>query len=407
MKTVVLAGAASVAAAKTYMAEKFDAGWEKRWTVGSEWKSAAEMGEWKATAGETPGKGYEKDLGIQTSEDARFYSLTAPLDSTFDNKGKDLVIGYTVKQENTVDCGGAYIKLLPPGFDAKKFGGDTPYGVMFGPDVCGTSTRKTHVILTYKGKNYLTKKNVRVETDRGIPHRYQLVIHPNQTYAVTIDGKEAESGSLLEDFDFLPPKTIKDPSDVKPKDWVDSAEMDDPTDVKPAGHDDIPAKIADPEATKPADWDDEEDGEWEHPQIDNPEYKGAWKAKRIPNPAYKGPWVQKDMPNPEYAEDAEIYNVCSKPGCSAVGFELWQVKAGTIFDDIIVTDSLAEAAAFAAETFDKKAPLEKEAYEAAEAKKRAEEEAARAEAAKKAEAEKPASGDDEDEDEDADDKDEL
>jgi calreticulin len=37
-----------------------------------------------------------------------------------------------------------------------------------------------------------------------------------------------------------------------------------------------------------------------------------------------------------------------------VGFELWQVKSGTIFDDIIVTDSLAEAQEYAASTFGKK-----------------------------------------------------
>ena len=133
--------------------------------------------------------------------------------------------------------------------------------------------------------------------------------------------------------------------------------------------------------TFPSPADDEEDGTWEVPEIDNPAYKGAWHAKRIPNPAYKGPWVQKDIPNPEYKEDKDIYHVCAP--CTAVGFELWQVKSGTIFDDIIVTDSLAEAQAFAAETFDKKAPKEKEAFEAAEKKKRDEEEAAR----KKAEAE--------------------
>ena len=248
---------------------------------------------------------------------------------------------------------------------------------MFGPDVCGTTTRKTHVIVTHKDKNHLVKKNIRVDTEKGIPHRYTLALHANQTYEALIDGKKVESGSLTDaaDFDILPPKTIKDPSDVKPADWVDDSQMDDPADVKPAGWDDIPAKIPDPDAKKPEDWDDEEDGEWEVPQIDNPAYKGAWKAKRIPNPAYKGAWVQKDMPNPEYKEDSEIYHVC-KP-CGAVGFELWQVKAGTLFDDIIVTDSLAELEAFAAETFDVKAPKEKEAFEAAEKKKKDEEEAER------------------------------
>merc|ERR1712087_205065 len=76
----------------------------------------------------------------------------------------------------------------------------------------------------------------------------------------------------------------------KPDDWVDNEEMDDPEDTKPDDWDDEPASIADPEATKPDDWDDEEDGEWQAPQIDNPDYKGEWRAKKIPNPDYKGPW---------------------------------------------------------------------------------------------------------------------
>ena len=46
----------------------------------------------------------------------------------------------------------------------------------------------------------------------------------------------------------------------------------------------------DANAKKPDDWDDEEDGEWEAPMIDNPEYKGEWTVKRISNPAYKGFW---------------------------------------------------------------------------------------------------------------------
>jgi hypothetical protein len=40
--------------------------------------------------------------------------------------------------------------------DQKDFSGDSPYGIMFGPDVCGTSTKRVHVIFTYKGKNLLT-----------------------------------------------------------------------------------------------------------------------------------------------------------------------------------------------------------------------------------------------------------
>lgn len=216
-----------------------------------------QLGKWEHTKGK-----YGVDEGVQTSQDARFYGMSAPLTVPFDNQGKDLVLSYTVTHEQELDCGGAYIKLLPPGFDAKKFGGDTPYAIMFGPDVCGHSTRKTHVIFTYKGENLLTKKSVRCETDR-LPHRYTLIVHPDNTYEVLIDEAKVESGSLPEDWDFLPPKTIKDPKAKKPSDWVDEAEIPDPADVKPAGYDDVPAQIPDPNAKMPEDWDAEEDGEWE------------------------------------------------------------------------------------------------------------------------------------------------
>ena len=42
----------------------------------------------------------------------------------------------------------------------------------------------------------------------------------------------------------------------------------DPKAKKPEGwYDDAPETIPDPNAVKPADWDNEEDGEWEPPQI--------------------------------------------------------------------------------------------------------------------------------------------
>jgi hypothetical protein len=67
--------------------------------------------------------------------------------------------------------------------DQKTFGGDTPYSIMFGPDICGFSTRKTHVILPYKGKNHMIKKDIKAETDQ-LTHIYTLRIMPNNTYQV-------------------------------------------------------------------------------------------------------------------------------------------------------------------------------------------------------------------------------
>lgn len=50
--------------------------------------------------------------------------------------------------------------------------------------------------------------------------------------------------------------------------------------------------------------DDEEDGEWEAPQIDNPNCKavgcGEWKRPSIKNPNYKGKWTAPLIANPDY-----------------------------------------------------------------------------------------------------------
>lgn len=64
-----------------------------------------------------------------------------------------------------------------------NFGGDTPYSIMFGPDICGYSTKKVHVIFTYKGKNHLIKKDIKAESDT-LSHVYTLVVKPDNTYQV-------------------------------------------------------------------------------------------------------------------------------------------------------------------------------------------------------------------------------
>ena len=50
----------------------------------------------------------------------------------FSNEGKDLVIQFTVKHEQNIDCGGGYAKIFPCDFDGKAMHGETPYNIMFG-----------------------------------------------------------------------------------------------------------------------------------------------------------------------------------------------------------------------------------------------------------------------------------
>jgi len=295
----------------------------------------------------TAGKFYgdaEKDKGIQTSEDARFYGTSAKFEKPFSNEGKDLVIQFTVKHEQNIDCGGGYVKVFGKDLDQEKLHGDSPYMIMFGPDICGPGTKKVHVIFNYKGKNLLTKKDIRCKDDE-MTHLYTLIVKPDNTYEVRIDNEKVESGQLEEDWEFLPSKKIKDPEAKKPEDWDDKKQIDDPEDKKPEDWD-KPQHIPDPDAKKPEDWDDEIDGEWEAPMIDNPDYKGEWKPKQIDNPNYKGEWVHPEIDNPDYTADDKLYKF---DDIGAIGFDLWQVKSGTIFDNVLVTDSIESAEAMAKE----------------------------------------------------------
>merc|ERR1712151_1462917 len=70
---------------------------------------------------------------------------------------------------------------------------------------------------------------------------------------------------------------------------------------------------------------------------------GDWSVKRISNPAYKGIWEAKKIANPEFVDDDALYKY---DDFGFIGFDLWQVKGGTIFDNVIITDDVAEADAF-------------------------------------------------------------
>lgn len=179
------------------------------------------------------------------------------------------------------------------------------------------------------------------------------------------------------------------------EDGDDKEFIDDPEDKKPEGYDDIPEEITDPEAKKPEDWDDEEDGEWTAPTIPNPEYKGPWKAKKIKNPNYKGKWKAPMIDNPDFKDDPDLYVF---PKLKYVGVELWQVKSGTLFDNVVICDDPEYAKSIAEETWGKQKDAEKAAFEEVE-KKREEEES------KNAPAESDAEEDDEADEADSDDAD--
>merc|ERR1712146_809828 len=105
-----------------------------------------------------------------------------------------------------------------------------------------------------------------------------------------------------------------------------------------------------------------------------------------------GVWEAKKIDNPEYVDDDEIYKFDE---FGFIGFDLWQGKGGTIFDNIIITDDKAEADAFAGKW--------KTLSEVEKAKKKEEDDKKKEEAAAKA----AADDDDDDDDDDEDDKEDM
>merc|ERR1711892_475775 len=316
---------ASLATAEVYFKEDFSAdNWEARWLQS---KHKDDFGAFVLESGK-----WNEMKGLKTSTDAKFYASSAGFPA-FTNKGKDLVVQFTVQHQQKIDCGGGYVKIFSSDVTAEAMHGESEYNIMFGPDICGYSTKKVHVIFNYKGKNHLINKDIKCKDDETT-HIYTLIVTPDNKYKVLIDNAEEAAGALEEDWDVLPAKKIKDPEASKPAqdEWDEREE------------------IADPDAAKPDDWDDDMDGEWEPPMVDNPDFKGDWKASMIKNPAYKGKWVHPEIDNPDYAPDSEIYSFAD---FGRIGLDLWQVKAGTIFSNFLIADDIAAADAEAKELLTK------------------------------------------------------
>ncbi|KAM8930565.1 calreticulin-like [Pelodytes ibericus] len=304
-------------------------GWQNRWVQS---KNKSDYGKFQLSAGTFFGDP-EKDKGLQTTQNWKFYELSARFEP-FSNEGQTLVIQFTVKHEQGIDCGGGYVKIFPADLNQEQMNKDSEYYIMFGPDICGTIHEKVHVIFNYKGKHHLNKKDIKCKHDQ-LTHLYTLIIRSNNTYEVKIDNEKVENGTLEEDWDFLLPRKIVDLNATKPLDWDEREKIEDPNERRPDDWEEIEF-IPDPDSRMPHDWDSSMDGEWEAPMIPNPKYRGIWQPHIIDNPNYKGIWVQPDKDNPDYVPDPNIYKY---DNIGVIGLDLWQVKSGTIFDNFLITNN--------------------------------------------------------------------
>ncbi|XP_077834339.1 calreticulin-3 isoform X2 [Macaca mulatta] len=298
----------------------------------------------------------KRKIKVSTTQNGRFYAISARF-KPFSNKGKTLVIQYTVKHEQKMDCGGGYIKVFPADVDQKNLNGKSQYYIMFGPDICGFDIKKVHVILHFKNQYHENKKLIRCKVD-GFTHLYTLILRPDLSYDVKIDGQSIESGSIEYDWNLTSLK--KETSPAESKDWEQT---------KDNKAQDWEKHFLDASASKQSDWNGELDGDWPASMLQKPPYQDGLKPEGID----KDIWLHHKMKNTNYLTQ---YDLSEFENIGAIGLELWQVRSGTIFDNFLITDDEEYADNFGKATWgETKGPeREMDAIQAKEEMKKAREE---------------------------------
>ena len=331
---------------EVYFEEYFNRGWEKRWTKSSHGSPGKLLGRFRVSAGSFYAD-RRAQRGLQTLDDGREYLISSKFKKCFNTTGKDLIFQFTVKLEGKIDKGQAYIKLLPSSMKQNTFSKKTPFSILFGPDFRGWDRRHLEFRIYRNRTDYRTMQPILAFNDQ-LTHVYTLIIYKNQSYKILKDNFTDIESTLEEAFNYCQPKEIPDPYEIKPSDWEDIEMIDDPDDVPPPWVKDVPQFIPDPTAKRPSDWDDEANGHWFPPLVPNPDYRKEWKPRQIPNPAFRGDWQPQMIPNPDYNPDEHF----GKPeDLCFVGIDVEQDVAGSIWDNILVTDDFEYSQKVMEETF--------------------------------------------------------
>lgn len=331
---------------EVYFEERFNRGWEKRWVKSSRSTPGKLLGRFRVSAGSFYVNRREQ-RGLQTLDDGREYLISSKFKKCFNTSGKDLIFQFSVKNEGKIDKGQTYFKLFPASFKQNQFSKKSPANILFGPDFRGWD-RKHIDFRVYRNRTEYKSMKPILAFDDQFTHVYTLVIFANQSYKILKDNF-TDIEDLLEDtFNYCNLREIPNPFEVKPDDWEDIETIDDPDDIPPPWMDKIPQFIPDDGAKKPDDWDDSVNGAWSPPLVPNPEFRKEWKPRQIPNPAFRGSWEPQMIPNPDYDPDPHF----GKPETLCyVGLDVEQDVAGSIWDNILVTDDFAYAQKVMEETF--------------------------------------------------------
>ncbi|XP_032129010.1 calreticulin-3, partial [Sapajus apella] len=226
-----------------------------------------------------------------------------------------------------------------------------------GPDICGFDIKKVHVILHFKNQYHENKKSIRCKVD-GFTHLYTLILRPDLSYDVKIDGQSIESGSIEYDWNLTSLKKEKSLAESKDRKLTEDNKAQD-----------WEKHFLDASASRQSDWNGELDGDWQTAMLQKPPRQDGLKPQGIDRDI----WLHHKMKNTNYLTQ---YDLSEFENIGAIGLELWQVRSGTIFDNFLITDDEEYADNFGKATWgETKGPeREMDAIQAKEEMKKAREE---------------------------------
>jgi calreticulin len=331
---------------EVFFEERFNRGWEKRWIKSQRVSPGKLLGRFRVSAGSFYVDRREQ-RGLQTLDDGRQYLISSKFKRCFNTSGRDFILQFTLKLENKVEKASGYLKVLPESFKPNQFSSKSPWRIIFGPDIKQWDRKHIDFRVYRNRTEYRTDEPILCFEDK-LTHIYTLVIYANQSYKVLKDNFTDIESHIEDAFHYAPPREVPDPDAVKPDDWEDIETIDDPDDVPPPWVENVPQYIPDDSAKRPADWDDETQGAWTPPLVSNPAYRRDWKPRQIPNPAFRGDWIPINVSNPDYVGDPKFGKA---EDLCYIGIDVEQDVAGSIWDNILVTDDFEYAQKMLAETW--------------------------------------------------------
>ena len=151
---------------------------------------------------------YDVQVGMKTVDPRKYYQTSIDMGKTINNRGKLLIISYTMKQEKDDNQTMAAIKLWAEGTNQKTINESTPFEISFGPNR-GSTSDKRHFdyYMSFGGHVFQSTKMFLCTLDK-FTHMYTLIIRPNNTALILEDGKPIHEGLLRDDFDVLGPRLV-------------------------------------------------------------------------------------------------------------------------------------------------------------------------------------------------------